>query len=326
MFRKHKKFLSFLLLFCLLFQVQYVQAASRYPSGITLNKKSVSVLKEKTVKLSAALSPKSVKNNKVTWTSSNEAVASVDSSGKVRVKACGTAKIVAKTENGKTASCKVTGVICTTKGGTASVATPDGVRKYTMYDQADYGSYYGSYGCVTTAVAIASSGFGKTYSPKDIHEGSPSKAYSERYALKKMKASSALYGNAAISVAAASQILKDMKIKNKAVYKFSTSSAMKDITQHLKKGKPVIIKARNITYQGIQLANAHHALVLVGIDDDGTVTFINPLGGRINYSHGKNCNLTLKTIVSKFMRSASGNTAAPYVTSLSGAGGYILVG
>lgn len=75
---------------------------------ISLNKKKVSIVKGKTYTLKATITPANTVNKKVTWTSSKTSVATVDKNGKVTAKKAGTANIIVKTANGKTAVCKVT--------------------------------------------------------------------------------------------------------------------------------------------------------------------------------------------------------------------------
>ena len=73
-------------------------------TGVTLDKTSISLLT-----LTATVSPKDAANKKVTWKSSNAAIASVDANGKVTGVKAGEATITVTTEDGgKTATCKVT--------------------------------------------------------------------------------------------------------------------------------------------------------------------------------------------------------------------------
>jgi len=58
--------------------------------------------------LSATVLPSNASNKNIIWSSINESVATVDSSGKVTAKANGLAIITATTNNNKTATCKVT--------------------------------------------------------------------------------------------------------------------------------------------------------------------------------------------------------------------------
>lgn len=77
-------------------------------NSISLNKTSAVIQTGKTLRLSASLKPTNATNRTVTWSSSNTAVATVNSSGLVTTKYPGTAIITAKSVNGKTAVCKIT--------------------------------------------------------------------------------------------------------------------------------------------------------------------------------------------------------------------------
>ena len=78
-------------------------------NGVKLDKTSQTLNVGKTASLKATVSPSNATNKKVTWSSSNTAVASVNSSGVVTAKKAGTATITAKTaDGGKTAKCTVT--------------------------------------------------------------------------------------------------------------------------------------------------------------------------------------------------------------------------
>ncbi len=76
-------------------------------TGVKLNKTSLSLEKGKTTAIKATVNPSNATNKSVTWTSSDTKVATV-SDGTVKAVAAGTAKITAKTNNSKTATCKVT--------------------------------------------------------------------------------------------------------------------------------------------------------------------------------------------------------------------------
>ena len=78
-------------------------------TGVTLNKTSTSIQVGGTETLTATVSPKDAANKKVTWKSSNAAIASVDANGKVTGVKAGEATITVTTEDGgKTAFCRVT--------------------------------------------------------------------------------------------------------------------------------------------------------------------------------------------------------------------------
>ena len=84
-----------------------VDAAVVAPTGITLNKTATTLTVGGTETLTATVSPSDATDKTVTWTSDNTSVATV-SDGLITAKAVGTAKITAKTSNGKPAICTVT--------------------------------------------------------------------------------------------------------------------------------------------------------------------------------------------------------------------------
>lgn len=75
---------------------------------ISLNKSALSMDEDASATLTATISPSACTNKKVTWSSSDASVATVDANGKVTGVAPGTATITAKSHNGLTATCKVT--------------------------------------------------------------------------------------------------------------------------------------------------------------------------------------------------------------------------
>ncbi|MBQ8503843.1 MAG: Ig-like domain-containing protein [Clostridia bacterium] len=78
------------------------------PTGVTLNKKSVSVYEGNTRQLTATISPADASNKKVTWSSSDKSIATVNSKGVVTAKKPGTVYITCTTvKGGFTARCKV---------------------------------------------------------------------------------------------------------------------------------------------------------------------------------------------------------------------------
>ena len=78
-------------------------------SSVSLNKTAVSVYTGSSVKLSASVLPSDASNKKVTWSTSNRNVASVDEAGTVRAVKAGTAVITVTTaDGGFKATCKVT--------------------------------------------------------------------------------------------------------------------------------------------------------------------------------------------------------------------------
>ena len=79
-------------------------------TGISLNKTTASLVVDKTLQLTATVSPSNANNKTVAWTSSNTAIATVDNTGLVTAKSVGSATITATTSDGTnlSASCKVT--------------------------------------------------------------------------------------------------------------------------------------------------------------------------------------------------------------------------
>ena len=78
-----------------------------YPSSIKLSSNSLSLDVGSTGQLKATITPSNAIST-LTWSSSNPKVATVDGNGLVRAIGAGSANIVAKTIDNKTASCKIT--------------------------------------------------------------------------------------------------------------------------------------------------------------------------------------------------------------------------
>ena len=84
-----------------------VKAVTINPTDIKLNTNSVTLEVGKSTTLTATVSPSNATNKSVTWTTSDSSIATI-SNGTVKAIKAGTAKITAKTVNGKTAVCNVT--------------------------------------------------------------------------------------------------------------------------------------------------------------------------------------------------------------------------
>lgn len=112
--------------------VAAADSSTVFPTGVTLSESSISIdLSSDTTSttLTATVSPNTVSDGfgTVTWSSSDESVATVDSNGRVTGKGSGTATITVKTlYGGFSASCTVT-----VTGGSISLSdTPDGYAGY----------------------------------------------------------------------------------------------------------------------------------------------------------------------------------------------------
>ena len=79
---------------------RYTEADPVAVTGVSVSPKTATIEARKTVKLSAAVTPEDATNTAVTWSSSNTAAATVDSSGNVKGVAAGTAVITATTADG----------------------------------------------------------------------------------------------------------------------------------------------------------------------------------------------------------------------------------
>ncbi len=76
--------------------------------GINISQSSVTLTEGETTELSYTLTPANATSSKVTWKSSNNSVATVDSDGKVKAVSEGEAKITVTTANNKSSTCDVT--------------------------------------------------------------------------------------------------------------------------------------------------------------------------------------------------------------------------
>ena len=78
-------------------------------TSVTLDKSTLELVEEETAQLTATVLPENADDKSVTWTSSDETVATVDENGLVTAVGKGTATItVTTTDGGKTATCEVT--------------------------------------------------------------------------------------------------------------------------------------------------------------------------------------------------------------------------
>ncbi|MCX7745831.1 MAG: Ig-like domain-containing protein, partial [Clostridia bacterium] len=85
-----------------------VSSVSVNPPTATLEVGDLAAQDKKTVQLTATVSPTDATNKSITWTSSNNTVAKVDTNGLVTAVSAGTATITATASNGKSASSAIT--------------------------------------------------------------------------------------------------------------------------------------------------------------------------------------------------------------------------
>ncbi|MDO4548163.1 MAG: Ig-like domain-containing protein, partial [Clostridia bacterium] len=78
------------------------------PKNVKLDRNKLTLRVGKSKKLKATVKPQKAGNKTLTWTSSDEAIATVNGKGKVIAVSPGTAVITCETVNGITASCEVT--------------------------------------------------------------------------------------------------------------------------------------------------------------------------------------------------------------------------
>src|ERR1700744_1701974 len=77
-------------------------------TAVSLNKQTLNILVNNADSLKASVSPADATNGKVTWSTSNSAIATVDASGHISTKALGNVTITATSQDGtRTASCLV---------------------------------------------------------------------------------------------------------------------------------------------------------------------------------------------------------------------------
>ena len=108
--------------------------------GVTLDNQTMSLTAGSTGTLTATIEPADAENKSLTWTSDNEAVATVDKNGKVTAVAEGTARITVKTVDGeKTAVCVVT-VTAKSSGGSSTGSSSAPTYPVTTPDKTENGA------------------------------------------------------------------------------------------------------------------------------------------------------------------------------------------
>lgn len=143
--------------------------AYRYITELKLTKSALTLAKGSTSSLVYTYSPVNVYSTKVTYTTSNANVATVDSTGKVTAKGIGTATITCTTKDGGKVSAKCTVTVVPAKvaaikvsaktlnGYTLSWDKSDGATKYNLYRYNESTKKYESFK-ITTATSVKVTG------------------------------------------------------------------------------------------------------------------------------------------------------------------------
>ena len=198
-------------------------------------------------------------------------------------------------------------------------------RQYRNYRTGKYDGRGSKINCVLTAVSIAASGFGMYYTPQMIHCANRELPYGEKYALQQLNLR--YHPRQVYTLYLANQILNDMGIPSRYVPVYQKDAAELEIKNHLASGMPVIVLTKRKLWHKISLTDWRHAIVLVKLNGDGTVTFANP-SNRVNCSsvgiHKKGIHLTVRQLLDHFMFSSTGKYEKAYNPRR--CGGYILVG
>lgn len=121
------------------------------PTGISFKTDSFNLEPGKTAALDVAFEPKNTTNFAITYSSDNEAVATVDADGTITAVSAGSATITATTENGQTATCAVT------VPPYASSITMDATLDLVVKDSATLSPVLSPDGCVNEAITWTSS-------------------------------------------------------------------------------------------------------------------------------------------------------------------------
>lgn len=192
--------------------------------------------------------------------------------------------------------------------GTYSIAG----RKYTLYAQSKgTSSWCSSHGCSATVLATMLSSAGYNYTADQIRDASTDKDYSVKAAIKKYGVQSGKYSDydafkngMPITCFGISAIMRNMGLSCDYVATWSKDQdAINDITAALAQGRCVAVYVNNTKRDNIQFTDNNHCILLVGFQSNGNLNFINPAGGKLNYTHktGECKNLKLSTLVKYYM-------------------------
>lgn len=185
-------------------------------------------------------------------------------------------------------------------------------RSYKVYAQSkDSSAWSVSHGCSAAVLATILSSAGYDYDGDDIHDGSAKDKFSTKAAIKKYGITSgdnsdydAFNRDMPMTCFGLSAVMRNLGLSCNYVATWKTDEdAINNITAALSSGKCVAVYVDSTKRNGIQLTTGRHCILLVGFKKNGTVNFLNPAGGRLNYSHltGNVNNLKLEDLVKYYM-------------------------
>jgi len=124
-------------------------------TGVSISRSSLSLNVGENSTLTAEVSPSNATNKTITWTSSNNSVATVDSTGKVTAIGAGTATITA-TADGKSSSCTVTVIRPVTHSVEWVKVEDSSMGQYMLYIKSSEGQYVSGVVTITTSAGKTS--------------------------------------------------------------------------------------------------------------------------------------------------------------------------
>lgn len=152
---------------------------------------------------------------------------------------------------------------------------------------------------------------GYSYTADQIHSAGADKDYSVKAAIKSHGIKNgtnsdydAFNNGMPITCFGISAIMRNMGLSCDYVATWSDDKdAINDITAALAQGRCVAVYVNSTKRDGIQFTDNNHCILLVGFQNNGNLNFINPAGGRLNYTHktGECNNLKLSNLVKYYM-------------------------
>lgn len=208
-------------------------------------------------------------------------------------------------------------------------------RSYKVYAQSkDSSSWSSSHGCSAAVLATILSSAGYDYTGDDIHDGSKSDNFSTKAAIEKFGITSgensdydAYDRDMPMTCFGLSAVLRNMGLSCNYVATWSKDKdAINDITKALSSGRCVAVYVDSTKRNGIQLTTGRHCILLVGFKKDGTLNFLNPAGGKLNYSHltGECKDLRLEDLVKYYMFKNSKKANQVVYNQNERSGGYVV--